>query len=229
MSGMSAAQGPRGERLRSGRRRWGVKVCGVTRVEDAELAAELGAGFIGLNFFPPSPRFVAVERARQIADAVRGRARVVGVFVNLPAAEVAAIDAAVGLDLLQLHGDEGPEEVAALGERAIKVVRTRGALDGDLGGFAPSAYPAAWGFLFDVLRSDLYGGSGEPWAYASLSGLELDRPCFVAGGIRPGTARRALEESGADGVDVCSGVESAPGIKDQRRLAELMEEVLVAF
>lgn len=198
-----------------------VKICGVTRVEDAERAVALGAGFIGLNFYPPSPRFVSVERARAIADVVRGRARVVGVFVNRPAAEVEALDAAVGLDLLQLHGDERPEEVAAFGGRALKVVRTRG----DLDGFDAGAYPAAWGFLFDVLRPDLYGGSGEPWGYAALAGLALDRPFFVAGGIRPGTARRALEESGADGVDVCSGVESAPGIKDPRRLEQLILEV----
>lgn len=215
---------PRRNAPRLGVPRLGVKVCGVTRVEDAELAAALGAGFIGLNFYPPSPRFVSVERARAIADAVRGRARVVGVFVNRPAAEVEAIDAAVGLDLLQLHGDEGPAEVAVFGERAIKVVRARGNLEG----FVAASYPAAWGFLFDVLRSDLYGGSGEAWPYACLAGLALDRPFFVAGGIRPGTARQALAASGADGVDVCSGVESEPGIKDPRRLEQLIQEVLVA-
>lgn len=201
-----------------------VKICGVTRVEDAELAVSLGASFIGLNFYPPSPRFVSLDQARSIADAVRGRAQVVGVFVNRPAAEVEAIDEAVGLDLVQLHGDEGPEEVAAFGARAIKVVRTRGSL----AGFAATSYPAAWGFLFDVLRADLYGGSGEPWAYACLAGLGLDRPFLVAGGIRPGTARQALAASGAAGVDVCSGVESEPGIKDPRRLEQLMQEVLVA-
>ncbi|HEV7518540.1 MAG TPA: phosphoribosylanthranilate isomerase, partial [Thermoanaerobaculia bacterium] len=88
-----------------------VKVCGVTRPEDALLAAELGASYLGLNFFPGSPRYVAPARAREIAAAVAGRVSLVGVFVNCPPAEVAAIDAEVGLDFLQWSGDEGPEEV----------------------------------------------------------------------------------------------------------------------
>jgi phosphoribosylanthranilate isomerase len=199
-----------------------VKICGITRQEDACLAVELGARFIGLNFYPGSPRALAPERARAIADSVRGRAAVVGVFVNRPAAEVRAIDAEVGLDLLQFHGDEAPADLAPWGGRAMKAFRT----GGDVGGVRPQLFPAAWGFLFDLHHPTLYGGTGEGWPYEALSALALDRPFFVAGGIRPGNARRALEASGAFGLDVCSGVESAPGVKDRALLERLFGEVL---
>jgi phosphoribosylanthranilate isomerase len=213
-----------------------VKVCGVTSAADAVAAVELGADFVGLNFHPPSPRFVATERAVAIAAAVRRAAeergappvRLVGVFVDLPRREVLAIDAAVGLDLLQLHGDETADEVAALGSRALKVLRLPPAL---LTATAPppaaeldarlAAHPAAWGFLFDVRHESLYGGTGESWRWSALAGLRDPRPRLVAGGIRPENARRALAESGAAGIDVCSGVESAPGVKDHARMARL--------
>lgn len=208
-----------------------VKVCGVTSAADAVAAVELGADLVGLNFHPPSPRFVVTERAVAIAAAVRGAAerraarpvRLVGVFVDLPRREVAAIDAAVGLDLVQLHGDETADEVAAFGARALQVFclpptapPPAAELDARL-----AAHPAAWGFLFDVRHESLYGGTGESWRWSALAGLRDPRPRLVAGGIRPENARRALAESGAAGIDVCSGVESAPGVKDRARMARL--------
>lgn len=215
-----------------------VKVCGVTSAEDAVAAVELGADLVGLNFHPPSPRFVASERAAEIAAAVRGAAarrpegrpvRLVGVFVDLPRREILAIDAAVGLDLVQLHGDEAGEEVAAFGERALQVFRLSPAAAPPAGELEArlAAHPAAWGFLFDVRHESLYGGTGESWRWSAVAGLRDPRPRLVAGGIRPGNAHRALAESGAAGVDVCSGVESAPGVKDrvlmERLFAELAE------
>lgn len=208
-----------------------VKICGVTSVGDALAAVELGADLIGLNFHPPSPRAVAVGRAAEIAAAVRerdgGRGRVVGVFVDRPRAEIAAIDAAVGLDLVQLHGDEPAEEVAAWGGRALCALRLApGAapppaeLDAAL-----AAHPMAWGFLFDVRHESLYGGTGTSWRWGAIAGLADPRPRLVAGGIRPGNARRALAESGAAGLDVCSGVESAPGVKDRAAMARLFAEL----
>lgn len=197
-----------------------VKICGVTRVEDAILAVDLGATLLGLNFWPRSPRYLEIERAREIADAVRGRVRLVGVFVDAPRAEVEEVDRALGLDLIQFHGDEGPGFVEAWGERAIKVFRLNGpprAEDLD-------AYRRVWGFLFDVRHPD-YGGTGVAWEYATLAGLGAARPFLVAGGIGPDNARRALADSGARGIDVCSGVESAPGIKDPHRLQRLFSEV----
>ncbi len=209
-----------------------VKICGLTRPEDALAAVELGADLIGLNFYLGSSRYLTVEQARPIADAVRGRCRLVGVFVNSSPARVREIREDLGLDLVQLHGDEPDEEVRAWGDQAIKVFRVEGAPDLE----GPSRFPEAWGFLYDVKHS-AYGGTGTSWNYSSLAGLEAsaevpgkDRkveigPVLVAGGIRPGNARDALEASGAAGVDACSGIESAPGIKDRRLMEQLFAEV----
>jgi phosphoribosylanthranilate isomerase len=209
-----------------------VKVCGVTRPEDAERAVALGAALIGVNFHPPSPRCVTARRAAEIVAAVAGRALVAGVFVDLPPARVAAIAEGAELDLVQFHGDEPPAEVAAWGGRAIRVHRlsAEGEMaDGGLPGpelLAP--YPCAWGFLFDLRHPALAGGSGASWAWGALRGLAASAPgrrLLIAGGVRPGNAARALAASGAAGVDVCSGVESAPGIKDPVLLARLFSEV----
>ncbi len=197
-----------------------VKICGVTRREDAERAAELGADLLGLNFYPPSPRCLAPARAREIADAVRGAVRLVGVFVDRDPRQVEAIGREVGLDLFQFHGDEGPAELARFAGRAIKVFRVRGGL----AAAALEPYPDVWGFLVES-RHPGYGGAGERWEYESIAGLEAAKPLLVSGGIGPGTAREVLARSRADGVDVCSGVESAPGVKDPERLAALIREV----
>ena len=106
-----------------------VKICGVTRAEDARRAADLGADFLGLNFYPRSPRFLAAGAAREIAEAVRGKARLVGVFVNESPHRVEEIAEQVGLDLLQFHGDERAADLAPFAERAIKVVRCAGRPD----------------------------------------------------------------------------------------------------
>jgi phosphoribosylanthranilate isomerase len=198
-----------------------VKVCGVTRPGDALLAANLGASYLGLNFFPRSPRYVEPSRAREIAAAVAGRVPLVGVFVNCPPEEVAAIDGEVGLDFLQFSGDEGPEEVRRNASRAIKVFRT----GGDPGPAALTPFAETWALLIDVQHGALYGGTGLAWSYDSVAGLAARRRLFVAGGLRPENARQAVLGSRPFGVDVCSGVESAPGIKDRELLERFFEEV----
>lgn len=208
-----------------------VKICGVKRPEDAALATELGADMIGLNFYPPSPRALDPEGDRsllaEIVAAVRDgqadRVPVVGVFVDERPERIEEIASLAGLDLIQLHGGEGPEVAARFGGRAIKVFR-REAVPGPA---ELASYPDAWGFLFDVPAKAGRdpGGTGMSWEYEMLAALASDRPVLVAGGIRPGNARRALEASGADGVDVCSGIESAPGVKDPERMRQLFEEV----
>ncbi len=225
--------------MSAGGREVEVKICGVTRPEDAVLAADLGAAYLGLNFYAGSPRHVDLRRARSIAAALAGRVPLVGVFVNHPAAEVEEIAAAVGLDYLQFSGDEGPEHVARFAPRAIKVFR-RG---GDPGPAALAPYSDAWAWLFDARSAGdgghgaLYGGTGLAWQFGAvagivgrsgrsgMSGMANGPRIWVAGGVRPGNARRAAADSGAAAIDVCSGVEKAPGIKDSELLARLFEEV----
>jgi len=198
-----------------------VKICGVTRVEEALWAADSGADFVGLNFHPPSPRFVGVATAAGIADAVRGRVRLVGVFVDRPLDEVEAITEAVGLDLLQFHGDEPAETLAPVAERAIKVFRVEERIDPA----AVAGFDDVWGYLFDARHPRLWGGSGRSWTLASLRHLDVKKPAFVAGGLGPDTVRAAIAACAPWGIDVCSGVESAPGRKDRRLLDKLFEEV----
>ncbi len=200
-----------------------VKVCGVTDPENALAAAEMGADYLGLNFFPPSPRFIAVERALEIADAVRGRAMLVGVFVDAPAAEVEETAARVGLDLVQFSGDEAPEAVAPFADRAIKAFRTGGLPSEE----EIAAYGDVWGLLIDAPHAALYGGTGAPWDYGALAGAPglAGRRLLLAGGLGPDNVRRAVEAARPWGVDVCSRVESAPGIKDLELLRRLFLEV----
>ena len=216
-----------------------VKICGVTTPEDALLAAEWGADYLGLNFYPGSPRFVDVARAREIAAALRdvrgarGPAGLVGVFVNRPVAEVEEIAAAVGLDLVQWSGDEGPETVAPFAARAIKVFRT----GGHPGEAALAPYAGVWGVMFDAPHGTLYGGTGASWPYESIAAVAAAaggagvaagaarRRVFLAGGLGPDNVARAIAAGRPFAVDVCSRVESAPGKKDPELLRRLFEEV----
>lgn len=219
-----------------------TKICGVTRPADAVRAVESGAAMIGLNFHPPSPRSVTPGRALEIAAAVRGTdggdaVRLVGVFVDLAVERIEAIDRGVGLDLVQLHGDPAPADAAPFADRALVVTRVP-APDPESDTAPPTAaqltdhlaaFPDAWGFLCDVRHPELWGGSGESFAWDLLAGVDRGRlggrPLLVAGGVTPDNAARALAESGADGVDVASGVESEPGVKDPELVARLLAEV----
>lgn len=199
-----------------------VKVCGVTDPANAAAAVELGADFLGLNFYPRSPRFVEVGRALEIAGAVGGRVPLVGVFVNASAAEVGETAERVGLDLLQFSGDEGPETIARFAPRAIKAFRTAGMPRRE----EVAAYGAVWGILIDAVHEDLFGGTGASWDYGAVGGrAELPARLFLAGGIGPDNARRAAVTARPYALDVCSRVESAPGIKDLGLLRRLFEEV----
>jgi phosphoribosylanthranilate isomerase len=197
-----------------------VKICGVVDPDNARMAVEMGADFLGLNFYPRSPRYVEVERAREIASAVRGSGvQLVGVFVNRPVREVEEIDSEVGLDLLQLSGDESPEDAAPFAGRAIKAFRGTDST-GRWEGWAD-----AWAWLFDAPHGSLYGGTGMAWNFQAVAGIAGERRVFVAGGLGPGNVRQAIEASRPYAVDVCSRVESAPGIKDPELLLRLFQEV----
>jgi phosphoribosylanthranilate isomerase len=192
-----------------------VKICGVTRVEDAELAVELGADFLGLNFYPASPRCLDLDAARRIAEAVGNRARMVGVTVNAGSRRIEEILSLV--ELIQFHGDEGPEEIRPWAQRAIKVLRPVA----EKADFV-ARYPDVWGFLLEPRRSG-YGGTGRSWNYASAARLQTGRPMFLAGGIGPDNVCAAA--AGVWGVDICSGVESKPGVKDASLMKRLFSEL----
>ncbi|MEZ5332353.1 MAG: phosphoribosylanthranilate isomerase [Thermoanaerobaculia bacterium] len=195
-----------------------VKICGITRREDAELAVELGAEFVGLNFWPHSPRCVTAEAALEIAERVRHRAGLVGVFVDEEPERVATMAEAVGLDLVQLHGNEKPSDAERLGPRVLKAFR------GLPSAGEPKSFGSAWGFLVDVAGTGPPGGTGRSWAWSTGDLRESGKPVFVAGGIRPENAAEAAA-CGAFGIDVCSGVESAPGRKDAERMRALFRAV----
>ncbi|MDX1382618.1 MAG: phosphoribosylanthranilate isomerase [Thermoanaerobaculia bacterium] len=198
-----------------------VKICGVTRAGDVEAILALGADMIGLNFYPGSPRCLDTDAASELRRRVGDRARVVGVFVNATAAGVRAIDARVGLDLLQFHGDEDAAFVAGFGSRAIKVMRVGDSFDAG----ALVAYPEVWGFLFDNGSAGDYGGSGTTWRFEAVADLRIAQPHLVAGGIGPDNVREVCRRCRPWGVDLSSGVESAPGEKDPRLLERLFEEI----
>lgn len=201
-----------------------IKVCGVTTPSDALAAAELGADYLGLNFYRASPRYVEPGRALAIAEAVRSSFRkvpLVGVFVNATHAEVESIDESMDLDLLQFHGDEEPGFVAPFAGRAIKAFRTGGLPSAE----DFKAWDAVWGILIDAPHGTLYGGTGAAWDYGRVASIASDRRLFLAGGLGPDNARQAAESVRPYAIDVCSRVESRPGSKDIELLRRLFQEV----
>lgn len=189
-----------------------VKICGITRAHDAEHAAREGADWLGLNFWPGSKRFVTVEVAQRLAAAARGAAgqvAIVGVFVDQSVAEIEAISAAVGLDYVQLHGGESPATCARFGARAIKAIAVRDQDDVSRLGDYPEAI-----VLLDTPTTG-FGGSGRTfdWALAQAA-VGGGRRIVLAGGLDPENVAHAVGLVRPFGVDVASGVESAPGVKD---------------
>jgi phosphoribosylanthranilate isomerase len=198
-----------------------VKICGVTDPANAVAAVESGADYLGLNFFPGSPRFVTVARALAIAGAVDGRVPLVGVFVNAPSAQIEEIAGRVRLDVVQFSGDEGPDAVAPFAGRALKAFRTGGlARREEIAG-----YGGLWGVLIDAPHDALYGGTGAAWDYGAVAALAGTRRLFLAGGLGPDNARWAVASVRPYAIDVCSRVESSPGIKDRELLRRLFQEV----
>jgi phosphoribosylanthranilate isomerase len=210
---------------------WGVsprvKICGVTRLEDALLAAELGVWAVGLNFWPQTPRRVDPAAAGEIAAALKRRTEIVGLFVNPTLDEVAETADAVGLTMLQLHGDEGPafcsEAARRTGCRVIKAVRVQSVADvRALGAFHTDFH------LLDAHVVGLRGGTGEPFDW-SLARTHLGAaPVIVGGGLTPENVGEAIEATAPYAVDVASGVESQPGIKDPERMRAFVRAVQAA-
>ena len=191
-----------------------VKVCGITRLTDARAATEAGAGALGFNFWRGSRRYVEPSAAREIISALGGSALAVGVFVDESAEEVSRLVREIGLDAVQLHGDESPaycRRLAAGGLRVIKALRV--GQDFDAGEAA--RYQGAEAVLLDAFCSAERGGTGRTFDWSTA--LEVRgrvAQLYLAGGLTPGNVSEAVRRVAPDAVDVCSGVERAPGVKD---------------
>ena len=196
-----------------------VKICGLTRIEDVEAAISAGADMIGLNFVPGSPRCIDVARARALAGAARGRVEIVGVVADLDPLQVKAIVADVGLDRVQLHGDEPPEVIGALAPHAFKALRIGGAED-----VALAARYEGDLLLVDARVPGQQGGTGVRVDPALVVGLARARRLLLAGGLGPDNVAEAVRVVRPWGVDVASGVEDAPGIKDERKVRAFVHE-----
>jgi phosphoribosylanthranilate isomerase len=193
--------------------RTGIKICGLTRADQAAACAEAGADAIGLVFHPASPRFLDAATAASVAAAVPAGVAIVGVFVDLPPAAILRLAREVGLTTVQLHGREPDAWVADLLDAGLHVVRVLAASGDELVRRA-AALPAAAGVLVECGRGTLPGGNGVAWDWSGAAALRGRRDFAVAGGLTPENVAAALARSGAAAVDVSSGVESFPGCKD---------------
>jgi phosphoribosylanthranilate isomerase len=190
-----------------------VKICGVTTAEQARRCVDLGADAVGVNFVAASPRRVDLEQARAIVQAVGERTLVVGVVAGMTLEAMRALRDASGVGCLQLHGDEPPEDVAALLPHAYKVVRVDGPADVALAVTMPGDY-----VMVDAKVEGALGGTGRTFDWSLVAGLAGRRKLVVAGGLTPENVAQAIAVARPWCVDVASGVESAPGVKDLARV-----------
>lgn len=197
-----------------------VKICGLSTAETVAAALDAGAGWLGFVFYPRSPRHVSIEAAARLAAPARGRAGIVALTVDADDALLDAIVSGLAPDLIQLHGGETPERAAAIRARTglpvMKAIRVAEAADLDpVAAFRPYVDR----FLFDAkpppgLAGALPGGNGLAFDWRLVAGLDPGRPFMLSGGLDPDNVARAVAATGVAAVDVSSGVESAPGVKD---------------
>lgn len=208
-----------------------VKICGLSTAETLATALDAGADYVGFVFFPKSPRNVTVEQAAALADQARGRAKIVALTVDASDALLQDIAAAVKPDLIQAHGAETPERIAAIkaltGIPVMKALKVGGPEDVAAG----RAYAAVADLLlFDAkapaaLKDALPGGNGVSFDWSLLADGQGGHRFMLSGGLNPGNVAEAIRQTGARLVDVSSGVESSPGIKDQGLIRKFIEAV----
>jgi phosphoribosylanthranilate isomerase len=196
-----------------------IKFCGLTRSNDALRAARLGADAIGLVFYPPSSRAVTVEQAREVVAALPAFVTVVGLFLDPAREHVEGTLANLPIDLLQFHGDEPPEFCESFGKSYIKSLPMAGPVDLDA---AARRYKRSRGLLLDAHARGEAGGQGKSFDWCPV---DISLPVVLAGGLTPDNIGRAIETVRPWAVDVASGVESSPGIKDHERMAAFVNEV----
>jgi len=201
-----------------------IKICGITRPEDAQQAAKLGVDAIGLVFYGPSPRNVDMQQACAVVNALPPFITPVGLFVNATADEVQGVLERVNLDLLQFHGDESPEFCACFNRPYIKAIRMREDVDLQI---EADRHAQARGLLLDAYHPALPGGTGESFEWARVPG-DLPASVILAGGLDAGNVSEAIRTVQPYAVDVSGGVEAEKGVKDWGKMADFVAAVRIA-
>ena len=197
-----------------------IKICGITNADDALAAVNMGADLLGFNFYAKSKRYITVDKAHSIINKLPTFVDTVGLFVNATAEEVREVVGKGMLNWIQLHGDETPafcDSLSDIGAKTIKAIRVRSKED----------IESVRNFFTDVILLDAfdakqYGGTGKIFDWKLVSNIE--QRIFLAGGITPENAVEAIEV-GVYGIDICSGIESAPGKKDHEKMRKLFENI----
>ena len=197
-----------------------VKICGITNLEDAQAAFEMGADMLGFNFYPESPRYIQPEEAIRIIRKLPTFVDSVGVFVNAPLEEIKAVAEKGYLNWIQLHGDETPEfcnRVQFANIRTIKSLRVKTEED-----VLKTKDYYTYAVLLDAFSTGAYGGTGKRFNWGWVK--SLPKRVFLAGGITPENVAEAIR-TGVYGLDICSGIESAPGKKDPDKMQRLFDAI----
>jgi phosphoribosylanthranilate isomerase len=201
-----------------------AKVCGITRLTDALHAVQHGATAVGFVFWPKSPRYIEPSRAAEIIAELPDTVTSVGVFVNQPVDEIQRIAAATGITAIQLHGDEPAAYAEALGWPIWRAVAVNDADEDKL-----AEWPSSTTFLLDAHDPVLRGGTGRTIEWTQAARLASQRRIVLAGGLNPDNVQEAIVSVRPFGVDVSSGVEEAPGVKDLDKVARFLENARAAF
>lgn len=216
--------------------RFHVKICGITSAADAQVAADAGADAVGLNFYPKSPRFVSLDQARAIVHALPSDTVKVGVFVNSSPGDVRRVFEDIGLDLVQLHGDETSHDIERL--KDLRVIRALHLTDAGLPPLldyitgCQDLGVVLEGVLIDSFQRGVYGGTGltADWPILfPLNGVAMGVPLILAGGLSPANVAAAIRQVRPAAVDTASGVESSPGQKDPNLVRQFVTAARDAF
>ena len=200
-----------------------VKICGITRRQDAELAVEMGTDALGLVFYPPSPRVVTIEQSQEIVAGLPPFVSIVALFANAKMEEVKACLASLPIGLLQFHGDESPEYCEQFKMPYMKAIRMRN----DIKLMAEvERYNLASAILLDSYQPGIPGGTGQVFDWTMIK--KMNKPLILAGGLTANNVAVAIEQVQPYAVDVSGGVELAKGIKDTQKMSDFMQEVINA-
>ncbi|MBT5550543.1 MAG: phosphoribosylanthranilate isomerase [Nitrospina sp.] len=197
-----------------------IKICGMTQLQDAVFAAEQGADAVGFIFYKKSPRSVNMKAVKEIISKLPPFVDTVGVFVNESADRVNKIAEYCGLDLVQLHGDESPAYCRKIRRRVVKAFRVI-----DLQSIKQLEKFPVSGFLLDTFSENMHGGTGKVFDWNLAHPAKKVGPVILAGGLTPRNIRQAISQVRPYGVDVCSGVEKSPGIKDPEKVKAFLKNI----